>query len=158
MKAQLLKRQDRWDLYLEDGSKVGSTAENPMNKLSLKNCEAIANGYDLDELADEHCNKLYHEGNINWERYRVHFKLGFQKAIEILGDKKFSEENLREAYSRGILGGDSVIDRYIKALQQTEWDVEIVIGTTNIRYDGGSYITANPKPKLDENGCLILKS
>ena len=53
MKAQLLKRQDRWDLYLEDGSKVGSTAENPMNKLSLKNCEAIANGYDFEDLASQ---------------------------------------------------------------------------------------------------------
>jgi hypothetical protein len=51
MKAELVKRQDRWDLYGEDGSKIASSAPNPFKRLSIKNCEAIANGYDLDELA-----------------------------------------------------------------------------------------------------------
>ena len=46
MKTQLVKRQDRFDLYNEsDGSKIASTSLNPMGKLSLKNCEAIVNGY-----------------------------------------------------------------------------------------------------------------
>jgi hypothetical protein len=44
MRAQLVKRQDRFDLYNEsDGSKIASTSPNPMGKLSLKNCEAIVN-------------------------------------------------------------------------------------------------------------------
>ena len=51
MKAELVKREDRWDLYGEDGSKIASSAPNPFKRLSLKNCEAIANGYDLDDLA-----------------------------------------------------------------------------------------------------------
>ena len=52
MKAQLVKRQDRFDLYNEsDGSKIASTLPNPMGKLSIANCEAIANGYDLNDIA-----------------------------------------------------------------------------------------------------------
>jgi hypothetical protein len=51
MKAELVKRQDRWDLYGEDGSKIASSAPNTIGKLSLKNCEAIANGYDFDEIS-----------------------------------------------------------------------------------------------------------
>ena len=47
MKAELVKRQDRWDLYGEDGSKIASSAPNPMGKLSIKNCEEIYNGLDM---------------------------------------------------------------------------------------------------------------
>ena len=53
MKAELVKRQDRWDLYGEDGSKIASSAPNPFKRLSIKNCEAIELGYDLDELANK---------------------------------------------------------------------------------------------------------
>ena len=99
MKAQLVKRQDRFDLYNEsDGSKIASTLPNPMGKLSLKNCEAIANGYDLDELAGEYANK---ELNVeltskagNFYGFSSSFKEGFQKAVELLGDKKFSKNKL----------------------------------------------------------------
>ena len=42
MKAQLVKRQDRFDLYNEsDGSKIASTLPNPMGKLSITNCESV---------------------------------------------------------------------------------------------------------------------
>ena len=160
MEAQLVKRQDRFDLYNEsDGSKIASTLKNPMGKLSLKNCQAIENGYDLDELSWKFF--PYHEweysngsfGDIN-EENRETFKIGFQKALEILGDKKFSESNLRIGCSsllnlekeEGELSEVFTekqyrhIDTYIQSLQQTEWDVFF-----------------NPDEK-DSEGCLILKS
>ena len=163
MNAELVKRQDRWDLYGEDGSKIASSSPNPMGKLSLKNCEAIANSYDLDELADEHCNKLYHEGNINWDRYRIHFKLGFQKALEILGDKKFSEEDMRIAYDAGASNidgdGDPIDDvdmdfeGIIHSAQQNEFDVEVEQELIQSSIEG----EAIWKTRLDANGNLILK-
>ena len=156
MKAKLYKVENTF--YLKVGETILGTSSNPnlsasiRYSLSLKNCQEIELGYDLDELADKYC-----RGNSKIEDDFI--KKGFQKAIEILGDKKFSEDDMKEAYSRGFLQqGIKSFNSLIQSLQQTEWDVEIVIGTTNIRYDGGSYITANPKPKLDENGCLILKS
>ena len=170
MKGKLNKQGDRWVLYNEDSSKIALSTESPIYKLSLKNCQAIECGYDLDELAEKYFNDDYAWIKGETAPYLVKdknltlidFKKGFQKALEILGDKKFSELDMRIAYDAGCnnIDADDNIDFQdtINSLQQTEWDVEIVIGTTNIRYDGGSYITANPKPKLDENGCLILKS
>ena len=147
MNGELVKRQDRWDLYAEDGSKIGSSAPNPMNKLSIKNCKAIENGYDLDELAGEYANK---ELNVeltskagNFYGFSSSFKEGFQKALEILGDKKFSEEDVKKAIEFGMKSYHSWKvrneDEFIQSLQQTEWDC-----------------TFNPDEK-DSDGCLILK-
>lgn len=154
MKAQLVKREDRWDLYLADGSKGASTAENPMGKLSLKNCEAIANGYDLDDLAEN-------ETKINEFNSEISFKAGFQKALEILGDKKFSEDALYDSIMLGVAFEDTGIngvnnyselkEMAVRRNTQTEWGVEIITEDTGL----GARI--NKKIKLDSNGCLILK-
>ena len=53
MKGKLNKQGDRWVLYNEDSSKIALSTESPFYKLSLKNCEAIANGYDLDEVVED---------------------------------------------------------------------------------------------------------
>jgi hypothetical protein len=51
MKAQLVKRQDRFDLYNElDGSKIASTLPNPMGKLSIANCESVFQSIQTNEF------------------------------------------------------------------------------------------------------------
>ena len=164
MKAQLVKRQDRFDLYNEsDGSKIASTLPNPMGKLSLKNCQAIENGYDLDELSWKFF--PYHEweysngsfGDIN-EENRETFKIGFQKALEILGDKKFSEDELKLAFFH--VQNEPTFDVFKESLQQTEFDVEIEM-EPYVKYVPKSLATVFPtggvRPKLDADKCLILK-
>ena len=170
MKAELVKREDHWALYNEDGHKIAATIPGCNSKLSIKNCEAIANGYDLDELAftsiKGYDNPIYISAAF------IHFKEGFQKALEILSDKKFSEEDVINAFHTGRLyqgrEGDTTIDDYFKSLQQTEWDVEIVleyIGKCHGNNDNGCFQDSpghdcgcfEKKPKLDSNGCLILK-
>jgi hypothetical protein len=160
MKAQLVKRQDRFDLYNEsDGSKIASTLPNPMGKLSLKNCQAIENGYDLNELAEKHYDVHIKQGHTKEDslQRKIDFILGFQKALSILGDKKFSEEDMKKAMNKIVTAtysnkGDDIfdlfieihrkkyMDEYIQSLQQTEWDVFF-----------------NPDEK-DSEGCIILKS
>ena len=150
--------------------------------LSLKNCEAIANGYDLDELAGEYANK---ELNVeltskagNFYGFSSSFKEGFQKALEILGDKKFSESNLRIGCSsllnlekeEGELSEVFTekqyrhIDNYIQSLQHVECDVEIEMepyvigGNEDFVGDGETHIIETKlRPQLDVDGCLILK-
>jgi hypothetical protein len=155
MKAQLVKRQDRFDLYNKsDGSKIASTSPNPMGKLSLKNCQTIENGYDLDELAKEEAKKrhdwnMHRDTDIYNELVRddaALIKIGFQKAVELLGDKKFSEEDMRKAINWSWRKTDReehilITDEkdFIQSLQQTEWDVFF-----------------NPDEK-DSDGCLILQ-
>jgi uncharacterized protein YktA (UPF0223 family) len=121
------------------------------HRLSLKNCLSIERGYDLEELAKTE----YPIGEVwNEEEALIRelaFKKGFQKALELMGDKKFSEEDLMEAYSRGQTNSP------IQSIQQTEWDVEIVTFTgddlKSVSEDWGKL----GKPKLDADGCLILK-
>jgi hypothetical protein len=99
------------------------------------------------------------------------FKNGFNKAIELNKDKVFTEEDVRKAYMDGVSNGHNFgypaidhTDKYIQSLQQpTEIDVEIKMEPCF--YDqslGGfstSYTEDKPKeqPKLDKDGCLILK-
>ena len=168
MEGKLIKQEDGYyALYNAEGIFIrdvngGSVA----NRLSLKNCQAIANGYDLDELFDEV------DESIDYQEFDFSsFKLGFKKALEILGDKKFSEDDLREAISqtrKGMLYNKQYEDEHIQSLQQTEWDVEIktekVIDETKIvgaikgvKGSGNKITTYKSVPKLDEDGCLILR-
>ena len=45
----------------------------------------------------------------------------------------------------------------MQSLQQTEWDVEIEMEKIILPFGANQFINEY-KPKLDENGCLILKT
>ena len=136
-------------------------------RLSPKNCQAIELGYDLDKLVLEFIGE--DDGHPSTADHSYCFKKGFQKALEILGDKKFSEQDVRDAYFNGekdsyTKGGQTkeMENEYIQSLQQTEWDVEVemecVMGCRNLMLNGeNSVCCGDKKPKLDEDNCLILK-
>jgi hypothetical protein len=149
MKAKLIKNDNRY--FLTDTSSgwwIGDTdykkvkahkGEQILSKLSLKNCQAIELGYNLDELLDNVSPKNGTTGNIS---ERIGFVKGFKKCLELMGDKKFSEKDINTAYSTGYEDGkrnENFYRQLIQSLQQTEWDV-----------------TFNPE-ELDADGCLILK-
>ena len=111
--------------------------------LSIKNCQAIENGYDLDELFNKVDESIdYHEFDF------TSFRLGIETILELMGDKKFSEDDLMEAYSRGQTNSP------IQSLQQTQWDVEVVM-VPAMSNNGNVYY--GDIPKLDADGCLTLK-
>ena len=130
-----------------------------LHKLSLENCEAIANGYDLEELVDEYAE--------DWKyTERIGFRDGFQKAIEILGDKKFSETELYRAFLINSAGNNTTLRNFFEQTVlpmfiDNEWDVEICcyIGNGDEESDSfkDRFVTNTGIPKLDENKCLILK-
>ena len=133
MKAILSKEAGGYDLYRidEDGKRVTfASTQDYKHKLSLKNCQAIKNGYDLDELLDNITPKDGTTGNIS---QRIGFVKGFQKALELI------KHRLPE---------------------ETEWDVEIERQCLDPNCDGinrkGNCIPGD-KPKLDADGYLILK-
>lgn len=171
MEGKLIKKDGHYDLYLIEEDLPFKTEY----KLSLKNCRAIENGYDLDELARQ-C-------SIEWNGEHMDgfvgiYKDGFQKALEILGDKKFSEGDMLRAYNQGGNDGASYESacgdhdsyeqmeeaqqeseqsqkEFIQSLQQTEWDVIMEMEYKGFEEDGKlkeAYL-----PKLDVDGCLILK-
>jgi len=69
-----------------------------------------------------------------------------------MGHKMFSEEQLREAFFH--VQNEPTFDVFKQSLQQTEWDVEIET-VPALSNNGNVYY--GDIPKLDEDGCLILK-
>ena len=133
-------------------------------KLSLKNCKEVELGYDLDKLFQREIDELMFTGNLEDDSdYRSGMYRGAKILLEILADKKFSEEDVKKAILFGEDNTDTEsfdnlsneeVNKFIQSLQQTEWDVEIVMGDPIGISDK---YTPDTKPKLDENGCLILK-
>ena len=176
MEAKLIKTIDGYELFTQ-GFLKGSTNHGLIDslnveegsiryKLSLKNCQAIEGGYNLDELVK----REYLDGYDTTELCRTAFKDGFQKALELMGDKKFSEDDviliaeyIRVAsQSTPSVRTKDLFNEY-QSLQQTEWDVEIEMEVVSDFYSrsdqDGSIFTSNKKeiPKLDVTGYLILK-
>jgi hypothetical protein len=164
MEAKLKKESGgAYTLVLDNPKEYPS----PLPFLSIKNCQAIERGYDLDELAREEI--LYNDQKREW------WKAGFQKALEILGDKKFSDEDviliaeyIRVAsQSTPSVRTKDLFNEY-QSLQQTEWEVEIrkeYVGKCKGNNNDGCFLDSpghdcgcyECKPKLDATGCLILK-
>jgi hypothetical protein len=196
MKARLIKSSfDGWNHYYlknENGDTIGTT-KHPflpemiqmakgkgieLIRLSLKNCQTIELGYDLDELINESFDNMGYHSTVTpheEKQFKLGYTLGFQKAFEILGDKNFTEEGLKQSLwdlgdvlfnncQNGIKEGEpqKYINSIIQSLQQTEWDVivemECVIGCQNLILNGeNSVCCGDKKPKISEDGCLILK-
>jgi hypothetical protein len=178
MKGKLIKREDGYYLFTDE-SYINAIASDHKNwieihngyKLSLKNCEEIDRGYDLDELSENHAEEIYVRNEndynelANFENRKRNFEDGFQKALEIIGDKKFSELDMRIAYDAGCnnIDADDNIDFQdtINSLQQTEFDVEIEVERSKFITDKSLRNDIkngfNYTQKLDAEGCLILK-
>lgn len=170
MEGKLIKTGDQFLLRNKEDEVIAITSGTMEGRmLSLKNCQAIELGYDLDELALSHVNDHLIKGTDEYHNSQVDFKEGFQKALEILGDKKFSEDDTKRVILKArIRDKDNPphplysVQSIVQSLQQTEWDVEIemecVMGCQNLILNGeNSVCCGDKKPKLDENKCLILK-
>ncbi len=154
-----MKLGDEYKLYSHD-SCIATTHESPYKKLSLKNCQAIELGYDLEELAV--LSTKEETTIVGNQKMAQGFIKGFKKALEILGDKKFSEEDIKKMMKSASYGWfESDFDKHLATLQQNEWNVEIVMEKevgTKLHDDGREFFwTDGIKPKLDADGCLILK-
>ena len=168
MEAKLIKTEVNYLLENEEGVIIASTSLKKEGlALSLKNCQAIERGYDLDELRQKAYEK-YDKDNLSLDEYiqrsggfLVGYEKGLQKALEILGDKKFTYNQMVSAITESSIS-HRLPSLIIQDLQQTEWDVEIVmacvIGCENLILNGeNSLCCGNKKPKLDADNNLILK-
>ena len=169
MKDKLVKTGNDYILYSKDNSVLGITSGTMEGRmLSLKNCQTIENGYDLDEVVEDIVKTIVpnDRGEDIWYGTSMAVgKLCFKTALEILGDKKFSEEDIRNAMERVWYWHEDnqdkdcptlyeLIPKHIQSLQQTEWDVEIVMDRVSADRAPNGW---DEFPKLDEDGCLILK-
>ena len=155
MKAKLIKVLDQYHLYDGDKAIATTIVGNPMllPNLSKQNCDEIFGVVDVDKLAFYE----FPNGNINGETSieqkirQSAFKVGFNKAMELNKDKLFTLEQMSVAYNTNRSG--TLFEQLINSFggQPTEIEVEIVMDIC------GDKVHAVPDPKIDENGCLILK-
>jgi hypothetical protein len=158
MKAKLIKSTVQYRLLNEDGIVIATSFYG--GKLSFKNCQAIELGYDLDELAELSLRRIDGEPvNVFFQQI---FKVGFQKALELNADKRFTLKEMVDCWNKALTYQDhkETLGEHIKSLQQTEWDVEIemigpLVYPANLPKEGEERPVY--KPKLDTDGCLILK-
>ena len=175
MEAKLYKVENTF--YLKVGETILGTSSNPnlsasiRYSLSLKNCQAIELGYDLDELARE--NNKHHKrlGTVIdklplltaalRQGYTEGYKEGFQKALSILGDKRFTLEDMMNCWNKALnfLEHKETLGDHIQSLQQTEWDVWLVMacGLPDGCTEPEVTCTCDIIPSLDADGCLILR-
>lgn len=176
MKGKLNKLDNGW-MLLVDNIMYATDENAPYARLSVKNCESIDRGYDLDELAYDY--SWNHQSDPKWGGTIDIFKAGFQKALEIIGDKKFSEEDIKNAMDRvwdwseddkdkDCSSMTELRNKHIQSLQQNEWDcivemekvkdeTKIIGSVKGVKGSGHKITTYKSVPKLDVNGCLILK-
>jgi hypothetical protein len=171
MKVKLIK-VDKGYYNLEDekgnilgtsyqfNSSVGDVLE---YKLSKQNCDEIFGVVDVDGLARKwRDNSMYRDANA------YSYKAGFSKAMELNKDNMFTVEDMRNAmdwimtqyfefHEQPTTGRR---EQYLESLQQPkEIGVEIemeeeFIFDPSMGISQGNYLKM---PKLDSEGCLILK-
>ena len=176
MEAKLIKTGNEYLLKDLKGEVLAITSGLKEGRmLSLENCQEIENGYDLYELAKASMNKIniLFNNSLDSKSHTIGFKAGWHHAIKILGDKKFSEDDMvryakyivatRDLRQNGCCETD---ERILKSLQQTEWDVIILEEPIDLAfYENGNRFPIDVnlpdrfkyKPLLDADGCLILK-
>lgn len=171
MKAKLIKTGNEYLLKDLKGEVLAITSGLKEGRmLSLKNCQAIERGYDLDELAKE---KYPYEKTEMFSCFELDCKQegfieGAKTILEIRSDKKFSSRNMLKAFITGVFTDetsdyDFEFTELMQDLQQTEWDVEICcyVEENNGWIDADTFnslmLIGTGEPKLDADGCLILK-
>jgi len=171
----LVKREDHYGLYNEDGHKIAATIDGCNSKLSKENCDSIFGVVDVDDLAYKH-RRVYQDSFEGMNEcimkdamhQQVGFVAGFNKAMELSKDKLvtikelkiimlelfYLEKNEDEAEDMFRERQLAFIENNIQSLQQpTKIEVEVEQTLVQSSIDG----EAIWKYKLDENGCLVLK-
>jgi hypothetical protein len=187
MKVILIKRKNHYDLFEETRLISTTECEDgTVNKLSKQNCDEIFGVVDVEKLAEEWVFETNeHKWSNNDDTAGDNFgsyREGFNKAMELNKDKQFTLEDFKlfaRMYYREIrmnksnLLWDSLADKcleeHLTLIQQpTEIEVEIemekvvdetkVVGAVKgVKGSGDKITTYKSVPKLDADGCLILK-
>ena len=183
MKAVLFKKAEGWYNLFQDNIGIGSThSELQGYKLSKQNCDEIFGVIDVEKLAEEW---VFETNGHKWSNNDdtigdnfASYKEGFNKALELNEDKVFTLDDIKKSINWAWRKTDReehilIIDEhnFIQSLRQPT-EIEVEIEMENYGYCEGcrksgmwhcahadtcGNAETRERPKLDENGCLILK-
>ena len=177
MEMKLIKTEVNYLLKNEEGVIIASTSiKKGINSLSKQNCDSIFGVVDVEKLTKDsyqkysvHDNKLSLDEQIQRSGgFIVGFKEGFNKVMELNKDKVFTLKDIKKAIEFDKFGfmhgeidylkNENEINEFIQSLQQpTEIDVVIVMETCSMNPLDLDCDEIIERPKLDSEGCLILK-
>ena len=174
---ELVKREDHYALYDDNGQKIAASIDGCMYKLSEENCSEIFGIVDVEKLTKEYvdADPDLEIGTSEYQNAQVDFKEGFNRAMELNKDKLFTVEDMKKAIAMARKGSkerlhdgygsftqpifvlnDTSSEEIIQSLQPpTEIEVEIV--TTEIVIAKFHKAYTQSVYELDKDGCLILK-
>ncbi len=149
MKGKLNKRDNDYWLYNEYGETIASSWGVDGKKLSKQNCDEIFGVVDVEKLAEESVP----------DGFRTIWKNGFNKAMELKEDKFFTLDDIYTVFIMGRENMEHEMNRYVDRIHEpTEIEVEIETETKVWEFiSNGEFESFEIIPKLDSNGCLILK-
>jgi hypothetical protein len=173
MRVKLIKHSEP-DFYFianNDGTTFATTDEWYFNKTkgcykpSKQNCDEIFGVVDIYVDGLDYAARQGHpspEGFSDEQVGLLHGYIdGFNKAMELNKDKVFTLEDMRKAYYVGYEDGKSgatFFQKLIQSIQQpTEIEVMIVMETCSMNPLDLDCDEIIERPKLDSEGCLILK-
>ena len=152
-------------LYTMHGWVVADEQGSDIEKLSPENCKAVELGIDLISIREGWINNY----TLGWDKEHFDSYLplvesevetymeGFQKALELLGDKGFTEDEMLQmgGFDLSMKEAKQRVIKNIKDCRPKEWEVEIVMepALKDCKEGETNYFV----PATDKNGCLILK-
>lgn len=165
MKGKLSKSDIQYRLHNEEGIIIATSYD---GKLSIQNCDEIFGIIDVEKLAYD-SSQEYLIKPIESPIFTFGYEQGFNKAIELNKDKLFTIEDMRKALitmqvSHNVIRTTEDREELIQSLRQpTEIDVEVVYQRAccsdnhTCGDEDNCMICTQTYPKLDADGCLILK-
>jgi hypothetical protein len=166
----VLKREDKRTIAMSkypfpsESTYLAESHGIELQKLSPENCDEIFGVVNVEKLAEEDCSIHHPYHPVHDQTTRYTFIRGFNKAMELSKDKLFTLEDMKGYFDwhkkQGYVSHKPEdIDEYIQSLQQpTEIEVEIETETKVWDFiSNGEFESFEIIPKLDSQGCLILK-
>jgi hypothetical protein len=148
---------------IKDGKMIASDdidfqKDYELQKLSIENCNLIFGIFDVEKLAEDFAknHSIYPSAKDDTE---YGFKNGFNKALELNKDKKFSLEQVIEAmslYKRNEFAMSKVLVIVLEEPQDIEVEIEMA-EVESYKDKMGNLRTEKTFPRVDKNGCLIIK-
>ena len=171
MKGKLIKDHDEYVLINDERFVIATTDTSMLEvtdkmKLSKQNCDEIFEVVDVQNLVNEEIILLPESTSIMEKLFtELGFKRGFNKSMELNKDKLFTINDIDKAIEWATVNGRKGdithydIDNFIQSIQQpTEIEVEVETETKVWEFiSNGEFESFEIIPKLDSNGCLILK-
>ena len=161
MKAKLIKTENGYGLEDCDIIAFYSTIRPVHNhyKLSKQNCDEIFGVVDVNSEVEAIVKTICPNDRGKGVIYGTGMAVGiqcFNKAMELNKDKLFTLEDMGNLWDFCAYNKGSFIECLESLRQPTEIEVEIVMENYVPKSLETVYPTGGIRPKLDENGCLIL--